>query len=331
MAAVIRQIELELYVGLLVLYSEPAVRNFITFIFNYFAIPAKFGTGRDESSLRNVTGTLVQLVQTVLNLVITTIKWSFREVGLRLVQTGTKASGVLVITPTRVRCIKQCLYFVLLICFGLATVKAQVETQSLLMDQFGKISCEDFKARIQNLYTHLASNPNARAYIVISGNSTDAYKNLSYEKWLFGEIKALNLDDSLITEIRGSEVGPIKIQFWVVPPGATLPKFNEGTWNFKLSTSRKPKFLYSDSQNILCMSGHFEQILKDYLQANEGWNGRIVISARSWESYRSRRMELLRSLSDVESKRIRFLYVRVKSEFEEDTQWWLIPPTTKRN
>ena len=39
----------------------------------------------------NMTGTLVQLVQAVLNLTITTIKWSFREDGLRLVQTGKSA------------------------------------------------------------------------------------------------------------------------------------------------------------------------------------------------------------------------------------------------
>lgn len=75
-------------------YMQSAISYLTSFVFSYFTEVTRRGRSRNGKRLRNVSGKLVQLVQDVFNQAIATIKWSFREVGLRLVRTNTSGTVV---------------------------------------------------------------------------------------------------------------------------------------------------------------------------------------------------------------------------------------------
>lgn len=90
-------------------------------------------------------------------------------------------------------------------------------------DEFGKLSNDDVKARIQNLYIELGNDPNAQGYIIIYGTEKEI---AARERQVQEAIRFLSLDSKRLTIIRrganprGTGVWSV---VWIVPPGAELP------------------------------------------------------------------------------------------------------------
>lgn len=90
-------------------------------------------------------------------------------------------------------------------------------------DEFGKLSNDDVKARIQNLYIELGNDPNAQGYIIIYGTEKEI---AARERQIQEAIRFLSLDSKRLTIIRrganprGTGVWSV---VWIVPPGAEFP------------------------------------------------------------------------------------------------------------
>ena len=202
---------------------------------------------------------------------------------------------------------------------------SQEKPKAILLDEFGAVGCETYSSRLENLFVNLNANPNARGFVVINGRGSDIRKKLKYELWLFGRIMTYNFDRSRITEIRGPEAGGIKIQLWLVPAGSDPPKLAHAAWDFRLPTDTKPFVFYAESSDTLCSSGGFDRLYVEFLQANRGVHGNIVIYARSVREFEKQRVEIIKALSDVDVKRIRFVFRKPKYGVEPDVEWWIVP------
>lgn len=215
------------------------------------------------------------------------------------------------------------LLYIYLMLFSTAT--AQVEVKAKLVDEIGETFCEELTTRIQNLYAEMANHPGSRTTIVISGS--DLHKRLQYERLTWGFIKSSKLDPSLVTEIRGDSKGKIRIQFWFVPKGATAPQIEPLKWDFTLPSQAKSVLLYSDPENSLCESGHQEMILSEFLKANTGFSGQIIIYSNTMKRFIQTRKEIIRNFTASDLGRIRFVRERERTNLalDLDVEWWLVP------
>jgi hypothetical protein len=91
-------------------------------------------------------------------------------------------------------------------------------------DRFGKLSDNEVKARIQNLYVSLEENPNSQGYIINYGTDKEIANR---ERQIRRAINFLKLNANHVTIVRGSEnkngTGVWTI-VWIVPPGAEFPQ-----------------------------------------------------------------------------------------------------------
>ncbi len=95
------------------------------------------------------------------------------------------------------------------------------------LDEFGKLSNDDVKARVQNFYVELNNNPTAQGYIINYGSARDITRR---EKQINDAIRFLRLDASRVTMVRGGETdGEVRTVFYIVPAGATPPTPDSST------------------------------------------------------------------------------------------------------
>ena len=196
-----------------------------------------------------------------------------------------------------------------------------------MVDQFGKIGCDDYLARIDNFYQFYLKNPASHGFVIILGDNRYLNKKLAYELMWDGAMEQRAYDPSLVTKIRGKESGDLNIQFWFVPTGAPNPQLEPETWNFKLSTNTKPFILHSDMEQI-CSTPTFGRVYKEYLDANPGAHGNIVIFGNSEKAYKKGLSEAKRTLNNVPANRIKFFFSYIDDSYPY-AEYWIVPGKKK--
>jgi len=89
------------------------------------------------------------------------------------------------------------------------------------VDEFGKLTNDEVKARVQNFYVELANNPSSQGYIINYGTPAQI---AARRKQITNAITFLKLDPSRVTFVDGGDTGEgPKTKFWLVPPGANPP------------------------------------------------------------------------------------------------------------
>jgi hypothetical protein len=93
-----------------------------------------------------------------------------------------------------------------------------------LWDEFGPLSNDDVKARIQNLYVELGNYPNGQGYIIIYGTEKEM---AARERQIHEAVRFLNFDGKRLTIVRGGanpRGAGAWSKVWIVLPGAELPR-----------------------------------------------------------------------------------------------------------
>lgn len=91
-----------------------------------------------------------------------------------------------------------------------------------MVDEFGKATDDDVKARVDNFYIQLNNNPNAQGYIINYGTPAEIRRRRAQI------MKAINFrkyDASRVTFVDGPDNGTgVNTKFYLVPPGADNPQ-----------------------------------------------------------------------------------------------------------
>lgn len=201
------------------------------------------------------------------------------------------------------------------LCFAQETPKA------VLVDEFGRIGCEEHLARLDGFFSELNKSPNGQGYAVIYGKNDTLRSKIIYELWLNGAIKFRQVESLGIRKIRGSETEYFKIQLWKVPAGVETPKFNEGVWDFTFKPNTKP-FVFHDYTYQICSPESFEKIYAEYLNANPQSRAHIVIYESSRKKFEKEKRAVLNLLKDIDSRKLRFFFVE---SVNLNTEFWLVP------
>lgn len=100
-----------------------------------------------------------------------------------------------------------------------APVAPKAEAQ--LVDEFGPLSNDDVRARVDNFFIQLQNNPNAQGYII---NYASDRQIAARERLITNHINMRGYDRSRITFVRGGEGTGQNTKMFLVPPGADVPQ-----------------------------------------------------------------------------------------------------------
>lgn len=217
----------------------------------------------------------------------------------------------------------------------------QEKSKAELVSEFGQTCSEDVMARFDGFYSAKLNEPTSTSYIIFYGNEANEGRNLSYIYWLAnyykGRVSAENI-------IRGANQKEEKIQFWIVPQGAELPK---PTSEFIPTEINKPTLfdsVWADfhkwygkldiySQGFWDLGCDFPPNQKEFakvLSSNPNLNGRLVVynrnKSRAEKVVKFALNQLIKN-HKISSNRLTTTYGG-KSE-EPKLEFWLVPQKKK--
>ena len=219
------------------------------------------------------------------------------------------------------------LFASLQICFGQEKPKAE------LVDEFGKIVCEDLQVRTDIFYRNgLGSNSSSTGYIVINGS-----KNNSLEKYLLevrfkSAIISNKYDFNRVVFIHGKDGDSTHGQFWIVPAGADKPDFNEANWDYALPELNKAsKFYERNWENFddICPSNInlSEELYAKILLGNPNFRGNFVINRNSSKNIKKELLKTFVNKYKIPANRLKFFYDA--NGYPDNVEYWIVPPKRK--
>lgn len=182
----------------------------------------------------------------------------------------------------------------------------QDNPEAILIDEFGHIYCDEFLARVDNFSIQLAANPTSKGYFVISGGRDVLRRKLSVELMFEGAILDRGPHQTRTQIVHGSELGPFKVQMWVVGANESQPNFNEATWNLQIAKVDSPFLLRSDMEQI-CNPPPFGSVAKRLLEANPDGSIFVLVHGPTARKRQTELRNARKMLSQFNGSRVRYL------------------------
>lgn len=121
-------------------------------------------------------------------------------------------------------------------CADIASETAGIEGFGCLMalDEFGKLSKNDIKARIDNFFIRLQNDPEVEGLILVKLNTKEsrAFK-LTYLNNMYDAILFLKYDPARVTFVVEQDDHDTGTRFWAVPRVADIEELTEGRRRIK--------------------------------------------------------------------------------------------------
>jgi len=201
---------------------------------------------------------------------------------------------------------------------------AQEKPKAILVDEFSQLTCDDILARAENFFMQLHANPSARGYFMISGRNDLLRGKLFWERQFYAIAAARSLDRERLVEIRGSETGDFKGQFWLVPSDVIVPDFRPSTWNFSLSAGAKA-FIINSEFGEMCEDPINPSMINDFLNANPGMRVHAVIYANTKKARQEGLRNSQGALKTIPANRVRYFIARSHGYSIPLAEYWLVP------
>jgi hypothetical protein len=211
---------------------------------------------------------------------------------------------------------------------------AQEGPKAVLVDEFGKITWEDYVARLDNLTVEMTRKPNHQAYMIFqNGEVKNDRERFRFYQWGEDHLRLRKIDLSRFNFIRAVDGQTQTTQFWIVPPGAEKPIYSEGEWNLELPRGTKP-FIWTTTEwnsGLVLPAVHLSlDHFCEVLEGNPRSRVNFVIRARKTRQHIDEETLITKIMLEkckVDSNRIRFFRL-----FENRPRWdylqtevWLLP------
>ena len=219
---------------------------------------------------------------------------------------------------------------ILLLAFGIGA-SGQEPLVAVLVDEFDRIPCDDFRGRIDTLLSELRENPSSFGLVVNSGRDWKKVEAVMREEMIKSHLLFRRFDGTRLKFIRTSEDG-LKTQFWRLPSGNASGIQLEIDNSFALPTLVQPRILFTDYDfDDLCPPIDYKKLFGMFLENNPNARGNIVVRDFTLRESRKRRSEILKYLvkeRKIDSKRIRTFFsapTKPRGQFQPVVEYWYIP------
>lgn len=212
-------------------------------------------------------------------------------------------------------------------------VKSQEVAEPVLVDEFGRISCEDLLARADNLGSQLKNRPGVSALVVIYGAGDNESRANYFANFVHRALISRWDPESKVTVVRVGSQNTLKGRFWMVPQGANveLPTHRVvGQIPFRINSRVRFSVVTGDP-----CTNHIGKGFANTLKSDESLLGIVVdfnvppsrrmTSAAEWVEY-------FKTEHNIPRERLRIFFKRdpkLSEHFSGYTEFWLAPANKK--
>lgn len=219
--------------------------------------------------------------------------------------------------------------------FVFSSTSVSQKPEAVLIDQFGKLPCDEFNGRIWNLVLQIKQLPASRALVFVHPNSTESRMTQSQLKYILAQFEFEEMEDRVEFRI-GREMDGLSYELWKIPAGADAPDGVGYKWWPPKPDTTKP-FIFGYEDDIGECPTFVPRKFAEIILANRGSRAYVVIKAASWErgqvkSFADDTIKTLVEKFKIERKRIRTFYVRQKERNSMTfAEYWFVPARFGRN
>ena len=220
----------------------------------------------------------------------------------------------------------------LILCGILATSSfAQEAPRAVLVDEHGRLACDDSLSRIDLFFAELANRPSARGFVVISGNPEQKISAAFREATIEAHTAWRNFPAERFDIVRAQSDDELKVQYWFLPPGAERPNVARIDTTYALPRGLKPFILTAEGAvGATCTEVSGVEIFAKFLRDNPSARGNLVVRERTLQRAGAEGRRLLRKFESkhgISRKRLRlFTGTRRENDYNVPiVEYWFLP------
>jgi hypothetical protein len=225
--------------------------------------------------------------------------------------------------------------FLIILALALSIVPAlaqEAKPAADLKDDFGAVGCGDLQARLDSFIAQLNNEPAAQGFIVLYPQGAKRRPVYQRMQEILSHLKARKFDHSRIWMIEGAARPQASTQFWLVPPGAdipkTMPEDEQSLSDSPAGTDSLKAFKFgSTSTDAISGCGENAFDLEAYsraIKAFPGSSGRVIIKTPTAAKFQRARKEVETELTGFGLQPTQIKIVHVKSS-SGSTELWIMP------
>jgi hypothetical protein len=153
-------------------------------------------------------------------------------------------------------------------------------TDAVLVDQFGRLACDDVNGRIWSLVSQTEKLPGSRALIFVHPPLVKPENAKAQLRFFLAQFEFQNLEDRVEVKI-GREMDGLQYELWIIPEGATPPDLSGDTWSPPRADITKP-FIFGYEDEIGECPTFVPRKFAELLIANPWSRAHIVIKAGNY-------------------------------------------------
>ena len=211
-----------------------------------------------------------------------------------------------------------------IVLFFAVSVFSQEKPKAILVDEFGKVTCEDLLARIDNFHIQMSNNPTFMGLAVIRPDKGSMNRVRWHKKLIVRTFQRNRYEIDRIRVVLESPGDSIGGSFWLVPPGAEAPAFDESKWPDEEIDFSKP-FVYEVYEVDDVCPTFVPYIYADLIKSRNV-RGHIVIHTDSRRNERRVAFDWIKTLAkehNVPRNRIKIYYG--KRNIFQRVEFWIVP------
>ncbi|HRH43329.1 MAG TPA: hypothetical protein PKY82_16975 [Pyrinomonadaceae bacterium] len=203
------------------------------------------------------------------------------------------------------------------------------QEKARLVDEFGRIYCDDFLFKWQNFQLTILASSNSTGYLLVFINPNKSENNKYFQQfreYANGLIEMNNLNRSQFLIAKAETDQNFKAQFWLVPNGAEIPSKYEIVKDAPIPRITKPVLFHKDTwESGICPSDKL-RIYAETLKSDIELQGNIVIYDSTTKSILETQNTLIKEFESkykISRNHLKFFHRRNRTIF--DVEYWLVP------
>jgi hypothetical protein len=227
----------------------------------------------------------------------------------------------------------SCLTALLALIFAKA-LSGQGAEQPILVDEHGRLPCDDFLSRIDTFLADLNKSPQSVGLVVVTSTETKKHWAVLRERMTKAHViyRAFTSNDIKFLRTTSPEKD-LWIQYWRIPPGAYEPTVENIDETYRLPRGIKPFMLGAEYPFFegICPEVEDLPIFAEFLQGDSNSRGNVVVRDVTLRKAKQRADLIRRQLLDrygIQPSRIRFFPRRAANpanNLEPIVEYWYLP------
>jgi len=204
----------------------------------------------------------------------------------------------------------------------------------LVVDEFAQLPCDEFLGRMDNFFYQIEKIPEKSAEMIgiafISIDPKQKYKSVIAQQTMENYIRLRRFPKDKIKIVRTNTDQDLYFRFWIWASDAALPDFGKIDDSLVFPSDLAKPFLLTTEDEFEACPDDRSQPFSDFLKANPGSRGNIVIRKSSTRAAAKMMKDLSKSMTEkykISRDRLRFFLVKPdpNSPNLPTIEYWYLP------